>query len=101
MDKQRIITDVESIINHERDAIEYEEYNKLGTKASMGCIRLCVEDAKWIFDNCESGTKVEFCSDEDSDSRITYNQPKQISNSDEKLRGWDPTDPDTNNPWNE
>lgn len=28
MDKQRIITDVESIVNHERDAIEYEEYNK-------------------------------------------------------------------------
>ncbi len=31
----------------------------LGRKASHGCIRLPVEDAKWIFENCESGTTVE------------------------------------------
>ncbi len=33
-------------------------YNMLGQKASHGCIRLTVADAKWIFDNCGEGTVV-------------------------------------------
>lgn len=32
--------------------------NTLGTPASHGCIRLKVNDAKWIYDNIEAGTKV-------------------------------------------
>lgn len=32
--------------------------NTLGTPASHGCIRLKTEDAKWIYDNIEFGTKV-------------------------------------------
>ena len=32
--------------------------NALGSRASHGCIRLAVEDAKWIFDNCKRGTTV-------------------------------------------
>ena len=30
----------------DKSTLEYEEYNKLGTTASMGCIRLTVKDAK-------------------------------------------------------
>ena len=30
----------------------------LGRRASHGCIRLSVEDAKWIYNNCASGTTV-------------------------------------------
>ncbi|MBO4886471.1 MAG: murein L,D-transpeptidase [Clostridia bacterium] len=30
----------------------------LGSKASHGCVRLSVKDAKWIWDNCSSGTTV-------------------------------------------
>ena len=33
------------------------EYNKLGNPASHGCIRCCVADAKWIYDNC-NGAKI-------------------------------------------
>lgn len=33
-------------------------YNRLGTTASHGCVRLTVKDAKWIFDHCPVGTKV-------------------------------------------
>ncbi len=33
-------------------------YRMLGQKASHGCIRLTVADAKWIFDNCGEGTVV-------------------------------------------
>lgn len=28
------------------------EYLKLGNPASHGCIRCCVADAKWVYDNC-------------------------------------------------
>lgn len=28
------------------------EYNKLGNPASHGCIRTCVADAKWVYENC-------------------------------------------------
>lgn len=31
----------------------------LGQKASHGCVRLGLEDAKWIYDNCRKGTTVE------------------------------------------
>ena len=32
--------------------------NALGRKASHGCVRLAVDDAKWIFENCPEGTTV-------------------------------------------
>lgn len=38
--------------------LDTEMYNQLGTLCSHGCIRLTVEDAKWIYDNCPSGTEV-------------------------------------------
>lgn len=69
------------------------EYLKLGNPASHGCIRCCVADAKWIWDNCNG-------------SRITVFDGKYTSNECFKgplgrnplkpLRGngtFDPTDP--------
>ena len=32
--------------------------NHLGSRASHGCVRLSVEDAKWIWNNCPSNTRV-------------------------------------------
>ena len=40
----------------DKSALKSEEFNKLGTAASQGCIRLTVEDAKWLYDNCRKGT---------------------------------------------
>ena len=79
------------------DALEYWEYDKLGTKASLGCIRLTVADVKWIFDNCGSGTMVEFYSSADPGPLGKPTAPK-ISNN-EKCRNWDPTDSTPGNPW--
>ena len=80
------------------DSLEYWEYDKLGTTASAGCIRLTVEDAKWIYDNCEAGTKVEFYS---SENPGPLGKPKvQKISSNESCRNWDPTDPHEDNPWN-
>lgn len=38
--------------------IEQNEAAKLGTPASHGCIRLSIDDAKWIYDHIQDGTKV-------------------------------------------
>ena len=44
-------------VPYNKDQIEVVDYT-LGVPASHGCIRLKTEDAKWIYDNIESGTKV-------------------------------------------
>ncbi|MDD6072179.1 MAG: L,D-transpeptidase family protein [Clostridiales bacterium] len=77
--------------NKERDnkSLSVKAYNKLGTMASHGCIRLTAGDSKWIYDNCAKGTKV-----------IIYNNKKNPGPFDkpkaQKLSAdhtWDPTDP--------
>ncbi len=80
------------------DNLEYLEYNKLGSGASAGCVRLSAADAKWIYDNIESGTVVKiYDSDELPGGIIKPTAIKIDENS--PNRGWDPTDPDPNNPW--
>lgn len=82
-----------------KSSLEYWEYDKLGQPVSKGCVRLTVEDAKWIFDNCKQGTKVEFCQEENSEKSVKQEKLLKISEFDDELRNWDPTDPDMNNPW--
>ena len=77
--------------------LESEEYNKLGQAASLGCVRLSVQDAKWIYDNCKSGTTVTIY-DSSQPEPLTPPSPIKIDLSDSR-KGWDPTDPDPNNPW--
>lgn len=64
-----------------------KEFNKLGKTASHGCIRLTVEDAKWIFDNCPNGTVVEIYN---SKNPGPLGKPKAIKVKGKK--GYDPTD---------
>lgn len=47
-------------LSKSQNSLEYWEYDKLGTFASAGCIRLTVRDALWIYNNIPSGTNVEF-----------------------------------------
>lgn len=47
------------------DSLQFEEFDKLGTSASLGCVRLQIVDTKWIFDNIPQGTIVEFYSSDD------------------------------------
>lgn len=81
----------------DKSTLEYWEYDKLGTKASAGCIRLTVQDAKWIYDNVSAGSQVEFYSD--SNPGPLGKPTAQKISDDEAVRGWDPTDPDSKNPW--
>ena len=77
--------------------LEWEEYNKLGTAASAGCVRLAVRDAKWIYDNIGNGTTVKIY-DGNLPSGVSKPSAIKISSSSPN-KGWDPTDPDSNNPW--
>ena len=79
------------------NSLEYWEYDKLGTTCSAGCVRLTVEDALWIYNNCPTGTTVEFYS---SSNPGPLGKPSAQKISDNiECRGWDPTDPNPNNPW--
>ncbi len=63
------------------------DYNKLGEPASHGCVRLCVRDAKWIYDNCKIGTTVKIM---DSSTDI-FSKPATIKI--KSSQHYDPTDP--------
>ena len=80
------------------DTLEWEEYNALGENASLGCVRLSVEDAKWIYDNCKPGTTVVVYSDSETAGLLEKPTAIKIAE-DSPYKGWDPTDIDINNPW--
>lgn len=77
--------------------LAYNSYNRLGSAASHGCVRLNVADAKWIYDNCSSGTKVRIYDGNDP-GPLGKPNPVRIDTS-SGYRGWDPTDPNPKNPW--
>ena len=82
------------------DKLITEEYNQLGTSVSMGCVRLQVADAKWIYDNCAPGTRVTVYESEDP-GPLGYGEPLVPYISEELDNGWEPSDPDERNPWRE
>lgn len=78
--------------------LEWEQYNKLGGPASLGCVRVCVADAIWLIENCAVGTGVEVYDDAGNPGPLGKPETIKIP-ADSPHRGWDPTDPDKNNPW--
>ncbi len=80
-----------------KNTLEWDEYNKLGTSASKGCVRMTVKDVKWIYDNCPRGTTVKIYDGSLPSGVVKPTAPKISADSPNK--GWDPTDPDKNNPW--
>ena len=51
-------------------AMNISSYKKLGQRASHGCIRLAVWDAKWIYDNIGAGTVVSIVEGMDPDPEL-------------------------------
>jgi len=62
-------------------------YEKIGTKATSGCIRTTVEGAEWIYYNCPAGTIIEIV---DYSDLVVYPGKPAI---DPDYPTWDPTDP--------
>ena len=75
------------------DTLQVDTYHDLGTNASAGCVRLLVEDAKWIYDNVPAGTPVRFMTSERDDELLDELAPPPLGGG-----KWDPTDPDERNP---
>ncbi len=76
--------------------LSVSSYNKLGSLASHGCVRLTVAGAKWIYDNVPSGTKVVIYN---SSNPGPLGKPKSIQLP--YSVSWDPTDVwSKGNPWN-
>lgn len=78
-----------------KDALDLKRYANLGTADSGGCIRLTVENAKWISENCKKGTWVHMTEKKRNPS-LTQALKEQVPKPD--ASGWDPTDPDPKNP---
>lgn len=64
-----------------------KQFNKLGSAASHGCVRVSVADAKWIYDNCPIGTTVKIYN-----SKNPGPLGKPLAIKIKEGTGWDPTD---------
>ena len=76
------------------------KYEKLGSVASDGCVRLTVADAKWIYDlSANERVNVRVVKEKGP----TPTKPPEIiweePYTDKNGFGWDPTDPDPENPY--
>ena len=74
---------------NDKYSLNVNAYNKLGTMASHGCVRLTAGDAKWIYDNCKIGTKVTIYNNAKNPGPFDKPKAKKLSAS----HTWDPTDP--------
>ncbi|MEE1312139.1 MAG: L,D-transpeptidase [Lachnospiraceae bacterium] len=83
--------------NGNRQSQSVAQFNKLGTTASHGCVRLSTADSKWVYDNCAVGTKVTFYKSSDPGplgKPAAYKMPSSAGK-----MNWDPTDASANNPY--
>ncbi len=78
-------------------SMKAEEFGNLGKNVTLGCIRVTAGDAKWIYDNLPEGTITVVYDSNDPGALGVPEAIKFDPNSENK--GWDPTDPDANNPW--
>lgn len=74
------------------DSLEWDQYNMLGQPASLGCVRLSVADAKWIYDYVPQGSTVVVYDDALNPGPLGKPTPSVIS-PDSLYKNWDPTDP--------
>ena len=61
-------------------SLSIKSYNMLGQRASHGCIRLLVSDAKWIYDNVGKGTVVTIRDDLPTDPELKASVAKPALN---------------------
>lgn len=75
-------------------------YERLGTPASGGCVRLRCIDAYWVYMNCAVGDTIIITDDSGPDApeipALIYEEPYMDSDHE---YGWDPSDPDPDNPY--
>lgn len=80
--------------NKSADSLEYDEFNKLGNPASLGCVRLCLSDIYWLYAYCPSGFPTVIYDDYEFAGPLGKPTPPTVDTSNEATRNWDPTDPE-------
>ena len=77
----------------QENSLKTEEFNKLSTNASQGCVRMMIADTKWIYDNLDIGTVVEVIDAPAQKDPLGTPPTVKID------KKWDPTDPHKDNPY--
>lgn len=67
-----------SVLYKKKSKINTGTIDKLGTRQSQGCIRLKVNDARWIYNNCPKGTAVYICDGKKLDKLKNALLPKTV-----------------------
>lgn len=80
-----------AVSKNSHTALNYKTYNKLGSPASAGCIRMTVADAKWIYDNARTGTRVRIVKGS-KNAPGPLGKPATIRIKSSRVK-YDPTDP--------
>lgn len=75
--------------DRDNKSLNVNAYNKLGTMASHGCVRMQAGDCKWIYDNCDVGTKVVIYNNKNNPGPLDKPEIEKLSSD----HTWDPTDP--------
>lgn len=74
------------------DAMKVTSYKRLGSRASHGCIRLLVEDAKWVYDNVGEGVTVTITEDLPEDPELQAAlEPAPLDKNNEPITTPEPT----------
>lgn len=77
--------------------LDKKSYYAIGDKKSVGkCIMLYAKDAEWIYSKCKTGTVIKVIKGKKSD-KLPLTPENSVTPY--KYCGWDPTDPDKNNPY--
>ena len=82
----------------DHSSVNVYDYNNLGTSASHGCVRVTCGDAYWIYLNCSAYETLIEIGWYDSDP---LGKPTAIKLPTDSATNWDPTDPSSENPWND
>jgi hypothetical protein len=83
---------------HDRASQSRAAFNNLGNNGSHACVRLSTTDAKWIYDNCNPGTKI-IIKRSSLKKYWPMGKPAAIKVKTKKKMIWDPTDASKHNPY--
>ncbi len=76
--------------------LKHKSYNKVGKKIEGNDIVLYSKDARWIYENCKVGVKLNIVKGKKSDKLpLSFDSKIELN----EYCGWDPTDSNENNPY--